>query len=369
MFRVIALAIVVGLSSIAFVDAQTNTPTAVVSNNINPSVIATLSGSTYERCKILRDEPDGLVIMYSGGIKKIPYDDLPETLRRNYVVKLPWYIDAAVAAQYWPNSIQEVLRKIAPEIALAHAQHEQALRELTLEKPEPQPEHDMAYWYNRVGAKYAFSGGELLSAGEDVFWVRGKILSVVDNSTILVIDANLFIAACHLPSTENLFEGQAINVLGRPIGTYRYTSVAGAVKQVKCFEYTPSISLEDFTQLGKEAFPEIKVAEVAEAQAHQRQISRTHERLVDAERSALQRLNDAGRSTYDRLLAEKVREEKLRAEAAGRDAVWKAQRDEQQKTQEESARRERAAEQAERASRAAAERREKFRFKSSKDFQ
>jgi len=60
---------------------ETNAPAAKPDDR--PS-ITTRSGTTYERCKVRRVEPDGLNVFHSKGIAKIPFTDLPKEYQKKY---------------------------------------------------------------------------------------------------------------------------------------------------------------------------------------------------------------------------------------------------------------------------------------------
>ena len=61
--------------------------------------VKTVTGKEYKNVKISRAEPDGLVIIASYGIIKIPFEDLPLDLRQKY------HYDPIASAQCDPSSI------------------------------------------------------------------------------------------------------------------------------------------------------------------------------------------------------------------------------------------------------------------------
>ena len=64
--------------------------------------VTTLSGRTLKNARVFRAEPDGLNFMFTGGMVKIPFTDLPEAMRKQYgydPVKAAAYAAADDAAQ------------------------------------------------------------------------------------------------------------------------------------------------------------------------------------------------------------------------------------------------------------------------------
>ena len=78
--------ILVLFAAIGNVAASTNTNSVVAAKppkDARPN-ITTTRGITYERCKIRRVEPDGISVMHSKGIAKIPLYELPEEYQEKY---------------------------------------------------------------------------------------------------------------------------------------------------------------------------------------------------------------------------------------------------------------------------------------------
>ena len=46
--------------------------------------LTTLSGKTYKQAHVFRAEPDGITYMFSGGLVKVPFSDLPHAIRQQY---------------------------------------------------------------------------------------------------------------------------------------------------------------------------------------------------------------------------------------------------------------------------------------------
>jgi len=347
-------------------------------------VITTSSGDSYERFKVLRTEPDGVVIMHSRGITKLPFSELPKELREEHEVDLPGFIKPQDAARYWPNNIQDVIDTLAPEIAAARADHDNAVQALNNaeralrsfnEEITALPERDMTYWYSKIGPNYAYIDGNLYTAKNDLSRISGKVLSIVDDSNVLIMGYNREVMACRVKSTHDLVDDQHFDRLAIPIGTYRYTSTIGAAKQVKYYEAVPRITIDAFIELGEDAFPEIEEARRSENEIHQQRIESTRrrlennqQRLVKAEQDAQRRLQNAGSATYERLLEEKVREETTRAQAQAIAAAREEQYRQAKKRQEDEAKRRKEYELAEQRRRAAEAQKERYRMKGPDDF-
>jgi hypothetical protein len=52
--------------------------------NINIGTITTLLGKTYENCKLLKVQPDGVVISHSQGIVKVPFSYMTPDLQKRF---------------------------------------------------------------------------------------------------------------------------------------------------------------------------------------------------------------------------------------------------------------------------------------------
>jgi hypothetical protein len=363
--------------------------------------------------------------MHSNGIKKLPFQNLPDPLRQKYEIILPWFIKPEIAARYWPTSIQNVLTTMAPEIASAKASlnavltanarelseakalvknatenhaselsnakyhYEQAAKELETAK-----EPDMDHWHSVFGLDYVLENDKLIFASPSFARLQGKIVSIVDATHVIVTSSAGELAAIRFPSTKALQAGASFKSLGRPVGTYRYNAPLGEVKQIKYFEHLPSITREEFIKAGEKAFPEIgaakkaaresleknerdtratlmntkRVAEEALTTA-QEALAKTETATAESEKIAREQLSNAGRSTYERLLLIKMQEEaavnRQRAELAAQKAQTLEKYYQEQEAQNRQAR---TAQEAE-SRRARTAQQERFRIKGPEDFQ
>jgi hypothetical protein len=92
--------------------------------------IKTTTGREYEGATISRAEPDGVVIMYSAGIVKIPFTELPPEWQKKYGY------NAEAAAAYRAQVDQAAAQR---EAAVAAAKEKQRLFNLTASTPLPEP--------------------------------------------------------------------------------------------------------------------------------------------------------------------------------------------------------------------------------------
>ena len=76
--------------------------------------LTTLSGTTYRQAVAVHVEPDGVTWQHATGVAKVPFDDLPDSVRQTY------HYDAATAAAY--RAAQQQAR------AAADAQNQQVLQ-------------------------------------------------------------------------------------------------------------------------------------------------------------------------------------------------------------------------------------------------
>ncbi len=326
--------------------------------------IATTDGKKFTDCKIIRVEPDGIVISHAIGVTKVPFSDLPSNLRQQYEVPLPWYIRPEVAAHYWPSTIEEVLSTIAPEIALSKAAldnvissnaHDIAAIKLKFEgllsddasmlsdakllyenamKELASPtEYNTSYWYKLVSSDYAYLNNKLIRVGADITHLHGKVLSVPDK-THVIISTGGDVVACQLANTNGFFAEVPFNSLGRLSGTYKYKGSKKSAKQIKCYDPIPYITLEEFKKNGEDAFPEVETAKrksqaalvqnervTREAlrkaenaaqttkQAASESLAKAESVAAEAEQVARESLRNAGRLTYERMLGVKIQAE------------------------------------------------------------
>jgi len=64
---------------------ETNAPAVGVRTNESGKLtITTTKGITFENCKLTRAEPDGLTLLHSKGIAKLPFSELPPEFAKRY---------------------------------------------------------------------------------------------------------------------------------------------------------------------------------------------------------------------------------------------------------------------------------------------
>jgi len=238
----------------AFADNATNTtsvpPVNVETEKPDRITITTLSGTVYERCKITRIEPDGISVMYAKGIAKIPFTDLPEEYQKEHGYdpeRAEEYSHAAARSRADARQRQQELAQRAQQRAEYEAAHKEAMNsikksavELTgrvsqiTENGALIADAKMPHRYQEEIVTPGFRPMD----GNRQFVTKTKYVSVAnDYEPIFVIGAG-----------SGFTDGAGWKATVYPAGTYKYTSVMGAGKTVKCFALSPEDALDNMIE-------------------------------------------------------------------------------------------------------------------------
>ncbi len=208
--------------------------------------IVTTSGTEYLNCRITRVEPDGISIMHSRGIAKIPFAELPEQFRDQY--------------GYNPEQAAQYSRAAAQHRAAAAAERDEAARRARQRADHEASRRESLDTIKKTGIEIVgriqqiTDDGALISDaktpqqyqqevttpgfrpmdGNRQFVTRTRYLPVSEEyEPIFVISAG-----------RGRTDGSAWKATVYPAGTYQYTSVMGAGKTIRCFALTPEGALD-----------------------------------------------------------------------------------------------------------------------------
>jgi hypothetical protein len=218
--------------------------------------IKTVTGEEYKNVKISRAEPDGLVIIASYGIIKIPFTELSPELQQKYHydpqagAKYRQQLDADQRAR--EQTIAATQQKRSQELAAA----EEKAKALAVVIQTPAPEHSISP--RAAGhrgtmldqpASSGRSSGTMLDRPASKHWlIIGHVVSKNEDGIIVYIeDSNIVGLARPEAGTvvfvagdyPKLADEDHVNLTCVETGdTYRYTAVSGAAKTVRAYRET-----------------------------------------------------------------------------------------------------------------------------------
>jgi hypothetical protein len=215
----------------------------------NRPTVTTINGVTYERCKLKRVQPDGITIMHSKGIAKIPFIALSKEIQAEFKydpsTSAKFQVDSAAAkSKYRKRLKQSEARKnaeqdhMAAEEAIAAAAKHLRKRGLRLDGDVAQVLDD------GILLKNATTVGLYTETVEQKGFIPlgSKWAKVTREAHYRAAPEykNVFI----IGDARGLIDGERWRGIVYPAGTYSYTTVVGAGATVKCFAVTPETALE-----------------------------------------------------------------------------------------------------------------------------
>ena len=211
--------------------------------------IKTVTGKEYKNVKISRAEPDGLVIIVSYGIIKIPFEELPPNLREKY------HYDAQTASNFRKQlqaaktlanqETESALKKRAAELEAANKRAaELQSADKRAAELESENNHATQPAVPTSSPSAPSSAPHSLPAVYGEPWaIKGKVLSSTDDGVIVYCINDQSFGRSKPDDRSvvfvrglNLMDGDAVNVEAIPYGTYKYTAVSGAAKTVRAFQ-------------------------------------------------------------------------------------------------------------------------------------
>ncbi len=191
-------------------------------------------------CWSARAEADGLVLVCSNGVSKVPW--------------------AAVVDQKY-----------------AVGKLEEALAAQPLAKPE---------WYDRVAPLYGIVDSNLVRRAE----ISGEIISIAPNDGVVLVmsrgvDYDTTVTAIAGANLGGLTDGDEVTAGGVRRGEYRYIAVNGAEKTVALYLMVPQIGMEEFCSRPESSFPEIARMRL---EAEQQTVALQRAKLAERDRRAVE---------------------------------------------------------------------------------
>ena len=193
-----------------------------------PSDLTTLSGKTYKQARVFRVEPDGVNYMFAGGIVKIPFTDLSETIRKQYgydpkAANTFARAEAAAQAQSAEQSAGVDPDLQNKRLAQIGAATNQQLRD------------DEAAKQTRL----ASLAGEIARKG---MYIRATVLQVLDSGVLVSFRVRfgqsgwpeqdeaepMYVAGLNNLADSDTWEGAVF-----PFGKFRYDSIGGSTKTIR----------------------------------------------------------------------------------------------------------------------------------------
>lgn len=262
--------------------AQTNQPPDKAQTNQLPDKI-TIDGVTYENVRWGKVWPANVDITFKGGVGTIPLEKLPADLQQRLGYdpqKAAAYRATEQAAQ--KKRIQQEQQKAKTVAAASTADAlEQERRKWTEglakgEQPEVRLINGKAYdfspafeWFKedqylvKTWAPFRGAASELESVGASFskrdhkiedrlareqahaktspqwrgYVVRGEVISVMREGLLVDAGAGRTFFVRHHPNQSKMVDGNKVDVLAMPVGTYSYTTVVGTAATVPAYDF------------------------------------------------------------------------------------------------------------------------------------
>ncbi|HET9419364.1 MAG TPA: hypothetical protein VFO30_08485 [Chthoniobacterales bacterium] len=209
----------------------------------------TTTGQEYKNVTVSRIEPDGLVVVASYGIIKIPFKELPNEVQEKY------HYDLAAAEKF---AAQTATDQHALYLQTKEAK-ERRQRELEATL-KAQPTAAQAASTPRAPTPKGFSPLRQIIADEHpataMTALYGTIRQVLDDGLLVRVHETKLIgperlpggAIIFLPGTfvDRFYDGDRIQVIGTFVGTYQYGSVIGAKRTARAMQVREIHKLVEF---------------------------------------------------------------------------------------------------------------------------
>jgi len=205
------------------------------------------NGKTYTNYKVSRVEPDGITLTHSSGITKLFFWELPPDIQKQYNYnpeKARTYNKQAQAQQAAAWARQQEMAKRAQQRAEYEAAHKEVMKNIKESATElvgevSQITEDGALIRDaRVPFRYkeeVVTPGYTPMNSNRRFVTKTKYISAAaDYEPVFVIGGG-----------RGFTDGAGWKATVYPAGTYKYTTVMGAGKTVKCYALTPEDALDN----------------------------------------------------------------------------------------------------------------------------
>jgi hypothetical protein len=228
-------------------------------SNPCPENIALATGAVISNATVQEVEGDALVVSHPKGVSRIPFPELSAEMQRKY--------------GYDPIKSKIEAEELAARDAAARQNEERHLR-------YRQFENRYCLYHGKAIPRDQFNGSTVTGQIVTVIDDQRVLLSQERESTVMTDPGAVFTSladgprmlqasigsrtkvpiepiAVSMDSTSNLVDGQELNLTVVPDGTYKYTSVSGALRTVKAFKRVTleGITFEKWVELGEPNCP------------------------------------------------------------------------------------------------------------------
>ena len=206
-----------------------------------PADVKTLSGQVLKQAHVSRVEPDGITYFYAGGVSKIPFTDLPVSVRQQYGY------DPAKAAAFSAADDQVQAVAFAQVQAAQNAAVEHKADVIVASQQSTPPLTASAAKTPHVGLPQTSSLNNVPVRRQAT--LKGTVLSVDEEAGVLIVSCDGtpgMIGAESVDGTvaikgykewSKINDGDLVNISGREAGSYSYGAVSGAKKKVRAFTF------------------------------------------------------------------------------------------------------------------------------------
>jgi len=201
----------------------------------------TSTGQEYKNARVSRVEPDGIVIIFSGGIVKIPFTELPPEAQKKYGY------DPQAAAVFQQQTYQaDVLR--ARQLAEAGEKRRRELEEWNKTQAERVPEE-------RQSIAASMHGTALDVRPAEKSLIYGTVIQVVDEGLLVSVRGTNTVGqeriqnhtiVLLLGKFPDYYDNDKIQATASLIGSHNYTAVWHYKKTVRAFEVAQINKLTEF---------------------------------------------------------------------------------------------------------------------------
>ena len=235
-----------------FLCAATVTRAQTPSPSPAPTDLTTLSKKTYHHARVFRVEPDGITYMYDGGMSKIDFADLPESIRKQYGYDPAKAAAFAAADENAQDATRAANAKDAAQAARQTlATNEAAARDIdaaakakrapaqaggsSLDRPATSVNYGTEQISGRTGPAESYTG-DLSAAGGKVH-LEGKVTQIVDEGIIIMLGTGRTVLLTDYAKQGLVIEDAICDVRGSKDGVFEYVSVLGAKSRIGKYKF------------------------------------------------------------------------------------------------------------------------------------
>jgi hypothetical protein len=205
----------------------------------------TIDRKEYKNAKVSRVEPDGIVIMFSGGIVKLPFVELPPEVQKKYGY------DSQAAKDFQQQQYQgDVVR--AQQLAEAKEKRQKDLEEQARSQPQSTPQAPQ----ERQSRAASMHGSALdqRSTGPTML-IYGKVMQVIDEGLLISVRETNTAGTERIPNHATVlvvgkfpgfYDDDKIQAVGRVASAYEYQTVNGSNRTARALVGASVTKLVEF---------------------------------------------------------------------------------------------------------------------------